>query len=123
MKRAPIFRLVLPLFALGIASCQSTTKRAYCGLYEVGRDTVLVPDSPRLQSQISVWTASSGCTMQGSAKPQVVLLSVSSDLKIVDAVPVFSASGGRPNTTGLRGAFVGGKAVRADLGSRQILPK
>jgi hypothetical protein len=124
MKRSAFLFITL---AVSLVSCQTSPpqKRAYCGLYEAGRGAVLVPDSHAMQRNIAIWVAKSGCLSQSPGrKPEVLLLSVSSDLNIVDAVPLFAPQGsGKPDVASLRSLFRGGKEVKADLGRRKILPK
>ncbi len=112
------------LTGLFLSSCATTEKkRAYCG-FSVGGNTILVPDTPRLQNRIAgvVATQDLKSNLPGR-KPIVTLLSVSSDLAIVDAITLFSATGKAEfDTSALRSLFAGGTTARADFGARKIKP-
>jgi C4-dicarboxylate transporter len=115
--------LLLALAAL-LPSCASTQKRAYCGVAVQGNAT-LVPDSPQLQRKIdAVVAAEHWQSNLAGKKPNVVLLSVSEDLTIVDAITLFSAKGDTDiNAAPLISLFGGGQPARVDLGKRKILPR
>lgn len=115
---------LLLVLSLGLASCASSKRRAYCGL-SIDNNAVLVPDSVQLQQRIDgVVAAQQLKSNLPGKKPRVCLVSVSEDLQIVDAITLFSATGDSSiNAAPLQGLFQGGQPARADFGRRVIVPR
>jgi hypothetical protein len=125
----PSYRLVLTgllcTALAGLCSCETTPKkRAYCGLAVSGQ-AQLLPDSPQLQSQIDrVVSAQRLQSNLPGRKPEAVLISVSENLAVVDAITLFAPNGSASfDTTPIRRVFSGGMPVRVNLGKRRVEPR